>query len=91
MTNFFLDYLTQCYLDLMNLVSWSRILSSISYLNVPEDVNLFPAKMYPWFPDPDEKPSVLQALEYTIEQGGSEWYENRLLVNHSLIIPKTYY
>ncbi|XP_076230684.1 C2 and C2B_Munc13-like domain-containing protein staccato isoform X1 [Nomia melanderi] len=58
------------------------ILSSISYLKVPEDVNLFPAKMYPWFPDPDEKLSVLQALEYTIEQGGSEWFDH-ILNNNS--------
>ncbi|XP_017765813.1 PREDICTED: protein unc-13 homolog D isoform X3 [Eufriesea mexicana] len=52
------------------------ILSSISFLKIPEDVNLFPAKMYPWFPDPDEKLSVLQALEYTVEQGGVEWFDH---------------
>ncbi|CAL7938780.1 unnamed protein product [Xylocopa violacea] len=54
------------------------ILSSISSLNVPEDINLFPMKMYPWFPDPDEKQSVIQALIYTIEQGGSEWFDHIL-------------
>ncbi|XP_076762015.1 C2 and C2B_Munc13-like domain-containing protein staccato isoform X4 [Xylocopa sonorina] len=54
------------------------ILSSISSLNVPEDINLFPMKMYPWFPDPDERPSVIQALVYTIEQGGSEWFDHIL-------------
>lgn len=54
--------------------SFIRILSSISSLKVPEDINLFPAKMYPWFPDPDETLSVLQALEYTVEQGGIEWW-----------------
>lgn len=50
-----------------------RILSSLSSLKVPEDVNLFTGKMYPWFPDPDEKLSIVQALEYTVEQGGIEW------------------
>ncbi|XP_071872058.1 C2 and C2B_Munc13-like domain-containing protein staccato isoform X3 [Bombus fervidus] len=54
------------------------ILSSISSLKVPEDINLFPAKMYPWFPDPDETLSVLQALEYTVEQGGIEWFDHIL-------------
>nr|XP_012141509.1 PREDICTED: protein unc-13 homolog D isoform X8 [Megachile rotundata] len=58
------------------------ILSSISYLKVPEDVNLFPPKMYSWFLDPDERPSVLQALEYTVEQGGAEWFEH-ILNNNS--------
>ncbi|XP_076177568.1 C2 and C2B_Munc13-like domain-containing protein staccato isoform X3 [Ptiloglossa arizonensis] len=57
------------------------ILSSISCLKVPEDVNLFPAKMYPWFPDPDERPSVLQALEYTVEQGAAEWIDHILSHN----------
>lgn len=50
-----------------------RILSSLSSLKVPEDVNLFPGKMYHWFPDPDEKLSIVQALDYTVEQGGIEW------------------
>ncbi|KZC08060.1 BAI1-associated protein 3 [Dufourea novaeangliae] len=54
------------------------ILSSISCLKVPEDVNLFPAKMYPWFPDPDDRSTVLEALEYTVEQGGAEWFEHLL-------------
>ncbi|XP_043520293.1 protein unc-13 homolog 4B isoform X10 [Frieseomelitta varia] len=54
------------------------ILSSISSLKVPADCNLFPAKMYSWFLDPDEAPSVLQALEYTVEQGGVEWFEHIL-------------
>ncbi|XP_053984582.1 protein unc-13 homolog 4B-like isoform X1 [Hylaeus volcanicus] len=57
------------------------ILSSISCLNVPEEINLFPTKMYPWFPDPDDRPSILQALEYTVEQGGAEWFEH--IVNHN--------
>lgn len=50
-----------------------RIVSSLSSLKVPEDVNLFPGKMYHWFPDPDEKLSIVQALDYTVEQGGIEW------------------
>ncbi|XP_026666615.1 protein unc-13 homolog 4B isoform X1 [Ceratina calcarata] len=54
------------------------ILSSVSCLNIPEDVNLFPEKMYPWFPDPDEKLSIMQALEYTVEQGGAEWFDHIL-------------
>ncbi|XP_076249769.1 C2 and C2B_Munc13-like domain-containing protein staccato [Calliopsis andreniformis] len=56
------------------------ILSTISLLEVPEDVNLFPLKMYPWFPD-DEKLSVLEALHYTVEQGGAEWFEH--IVNNN--------
>lgn len=50
-----------------------RIVSSLSSLKVPEDVNLFPGKMYHWFPDPDERLSIVQALDYTVEQGGIEW------------------
>ncbi|XP_076681977.1 C2 and C2B_Munc13-like domain-containing protein staccato isoform X3 [Andrena cerasifolii] len=57
------------------------ILASISWLTVPDDVNLFPANMYFWFPDPDEKLSVFQALEYTVEQGGAEWFEH--IVNNN--------
>ncbi|XP_076293946.1 C2 and C2B_Munc13-like domain-containing protein staccato isoform X2 [Lasioglossum baleicum] len=58
------------------------IISAVSSLQVPDEVNLFPAKMYPWFPDPDERPGVLEALEYTVEQGGIEWFEH-ILNNNS--------
>ncbi|XP_076382210.1 C2 and C2B_Munc13-like domain-containing protein staccato isoform X5 [Megalopta genalis] len=58
------------------------ILSAISSLKVPDEVNLFPTKMYPWFPDPDEKPGVLEALEFTVEQGGIEWFQH-ILNNNS--------
>ncbi|KAG7190820.1 hypothetical protein KM043_006889 [Ampulex compressa] len=53
------------------------ILSSISSLKVPEDVDLFPSKMYPWFPEPDgSRIDVPQGLHYTVEQGGIEWFEH---------------
>ncbi|XP_016908252.2 protein unc-13 homolog 4B isoform X9 [Apis cerana] len=58
------------------------IVSSLSSLKVPEDVNLFPGKMYHWFPDPDEKLSIVQALDYTVEQGGIEWFEHILNNNY---------
>ncbi|XP_034180927.1 C2 and C2B_Munc13-like domain-containing protein staccato isoform X1 [Osmia lignaria lignaria] len=58
------------------------ILSSISCLKVPEEINLFPQKMYSWFMDQDENSSVLQALEYTVEQGGAEWFKH-ILNNNS--------
>ncbi|CAK9823698.1 Protein unc-13 homolog 4B [Anthophora retusa] len=58
-----------------------EILSSISCLKVPEDVNLFPARMYPWFPDPEENLNVLDALKYTAEQGGVEWFDHILSNN----------
>ncbi|XP_076644673.1 C2 and C2B_Munc13-like domain-containing protein staccato isoform X4 [Halictus rubicundus] len=58
------------------------IISAVSSLKVPDEVNLFPAKMYPWFPDPDERPDVLEALEYTVEQGGIEWFKH-ILNNNS--------
>lgn len=58
------------------------ILSSISSLKVPEDIDLFPAKMYSWFPEPDgSKIDVLRGLEYTIVQGCSEWFEH--IVNNN--------
>ncbi|XP_043464815.1 protein unc-13 homolog 4B isoform X5 [Leptopilina heterotoma] len=64
------------------------ILSSISSINIPEDVDLFPVKMYSWFPETDETHvSILQALEYTVIQGGAEWFEyivgNNTLEGHS--------
>ncbi|XP_011633432.1 protein unc-13 homolog 4B isoform X2 [Pogonomyrmex barbatus] len=53
------------------------ILSSISSLKVPEDIDLFPAKMYSWFPEHDDtKVDILQSLEYTIVQGCTEWFEH---------------
>ncbi|KAI4490005.1 hypothetical protein M0804_004187 [Polistes exclamans] len=53
------------------------ILSSISTLKIPEDFDLFPAKMYSWFPEPDgTKLDVFQGLENTVIQGCAEWYEH---------------
>lgn len=51
-----------------------RVLSSISSLKVPEDVDFFPAKMYFWFPESENlKIDILQGLEYTITQSCAEW------------------
>ncbi|KAL6262717.1 hypothetical protein P5V15_005509 [Pogonomyrmex californicus] len=59
------------------------ILSSISSLKVPEDIDLFPAKMYSWFPEHDDtKVDILQSLEYTIVQGCTEWFEH-IISNNS--------
>nr|XP_050846661.1 protein unc-13 homolog 4B isoform X1 [Vespula vulgaris] len=53
------------------------ILSSIATLKIPEDFDLFLAKMYPWFPEPDgTKLDVIQGLENTVIQGGVEWFEH---------------
>ncbi|XP_012283294.1 protein unc-13 homolog 4B isoform X2 [Orussus abietinus] len=54
------------------------ILSSVSSVKVPEDVDLFPSKMYTWLPeDPEEsRLDVFQALEATVVQGGVEWYDH---------------
>ncbi|XP_070154646.1 protein unc-13 homolog 4B isoform X2 [Polyergus mexicanus] len=53
------------------------ILSSISSLKIPEDIDLFPVKMYSWFLQPDDdKMDVLQALEDTIIQSCAEWFEH---------------
>ncbi|XP_066581872.1 protein unc-13 homolog 4B isoform X3 [Prorops nasuta] len=53
------------------------VLSSLSALKVPEEFDLFPSKMYPWLSDvEDSKPSVIGALEYTVIQGGAEWFEH---------------
>ncbi|XP_043272734.1 protein unc-13 homolog 4B isoform X3 [Venturia canescens] len=58
------------------------IISSVSTLQVPEDFDLFPTKMYAWFPEPDgPKPDVLQALEFTVIQGGAEWWDHILQNN----------
>ncbi|XP_033214634.1 protein unc-13 homolog 4B isoform X2 [Belonocnema kinseyi] len=60
------------------------ILSSVSTLKVPKEVDLFPAKMYSWFPEPDgTEISILQALDYTVSQGGSEWFDF-IMGNNSL-------
>jgi len=54
--------------------NYFRILSSISSLKIPEDMDFFPAKMYFWFPEPDDlKVDIFQALEYTITQSCAEW------------------
>jgi len=51
-----------------------RILSSISTLRVPEDVDLFPAKMYSWLAESDDSnANVLGVLENTVTQGCAEW------------------
>ncbi|XP_047346149.1 protein unc-13 homolog 4B isoform X9 [Vespa velutina] len=53
------------------------ILSSIATLKIPEDFDLFLAKMYPWFPEPDgTKLDVIRGLENTVIQGGVEWFEH---------------
>ncbi|XP_015184155.1 PREDICTED: protein unc-13 homolog D-like isoform X7 [Polistes dominula] len=53
------------------------ILSSISTLKIPDDFDLFPAKMYSWFPEPDgTKLDVFRGLENTVIQGCIEWYEH---------------
>ncbi|XP_020290678.1 protein unc-13 homolog 4B isoform X2 [Pseudomyrmex gracilis] len=54
------------------------IISSISSLKVPDDIDLFPVKMYSWFPHEIDslRIDVLQGLEYTIIQGCAEWFEH---------------
>ena len=50
---------------------------------LPDDFDLFPPKMYGWFPEPDgTKIDILQALEYTVIQGGAEWWDY-ILQNNS--------
>ncbi|XP_072759283.1 protein unc-13 homolog 4B isoform X6 [Anoplolepis gracilipes] len=59
------------------------ILSSISSLKVPEDIDLFPVKMYSWFSQFDDvKLDVLQSLENTIIRSCAEWFEH-ILNNNS--------
>lgn len=46
----------------------------MSSLKIPENVDLFPQKLYTWFPmDEEEKPDIEMALKYTVTQGGIEW------------------
>ncbi|KAK0074327.1 hypothetical protein PV326_012540, partial [Microctonus aethiopoides] len=55
------------------------ILSSISSLKVPDNFELFPPKIFGWFPEPDgTNVDVIKALEYTVIQGGVEWELNAL-------------
>ncbi|XP_067210437.1 protein unc-13 homolog 4B isoform X4 [Linepithema humile] len=62
---------------IMQLSAILGIISSISSLKVPEDIDLFPTKMYSWFPEVDDsKIDVLQGLEYTVIQGCAEWFEH---------------
>lgn len=52
----------------------NRILSSVSSLKVPDNFELFPPKLFGWFPEPDGTiVDVIKALEYTVIQGGVEW------------------
>ncbi|XP_046623999.1 protein unc-13 homolog 4B isoform X3 [Neodiprion virginianus] len=52
------------------------ILSSIDSLQKPEDLDLFPANMYGWLPQPEgPRADVLQALQDTVIQGAEEWYD----------------
>ncbi|CAG5090340.1 Similar to stac: Protein unc-13 homolog 4B (Drosophila melanogaster) [Cotesia congregata] len=45
------------------------ILSSISSLRIPDDFDLFPQKMFGWFPEPEDiKVDVMKALEYSVIQ-----------------------
>ncbi|XP_018351184.1 PREDICTED: BAI1-associated protein 3 isoform X3 [Trachymyrmex septentrionalis] len=68
---------------IIQLTSILRVLSSISSLKVPEDVDLFPAKMYFWFSESENlKIDILQGLEYTITQSCTEWFEH-ILSNNS--------
>ncbi|KAL7300180.1 hypothetical protein TKK_0007025 [Trichogramma kaykai] len=60
------------------LVAILRIISCLSSLEVPENVNLFPLKMYSWFPPEileDDRVSILEALEFAVIRGGAEWFE----------------
>ncbi|CAB0028546.1 unnamed protein product [Trichogramma brassicae] len=57
------------------LVAILRIISCLSSLQVPENVNLFPLKMYSWFPPEileDDRVSILEALEFAVIRGGAE-------------------
>lgn len=47
----------------------------MSSLKIPENVDLFPVKLYTWFPMDEEeaKPDIEMALNYTVTQGGAEW------------------
>ncbi|KAJ8682333.1 hypothetical protein QAD02_018125, partial [Eretmocerus hayati] len=63
-----------------------RIVSSLSSLEIPEEVDLFPAKLYPWFPQEildDNKVSVLQAMEFAVIRGAAEWFDYILSNNNS--------
>ncbi|KAL6446334.1 hypothetical protein ACFW04_001140 [Cataglyphis niger] len=62
---------------MMQLSAILGILSSISSLKIPEDIDLFPVKMYSWFSQFDDgKMDVVQALEDTIIQSCAEWFEH---------------
>ncbi|XP_044586415.1 protein unc-13 homolog 4B isoform X2 [Cotesia glomerata] len=55
------------------------ILSSISSLRIPDDFDLFPQKMFGWFPESeDTKVDVMKVLEYSVIQGGAEWFDHIL-------------
>ncbi|XP_015606405.1 protein unc-13 homolog 4B isoform X3 [Cephus cinctus] len=57
-------------------------LSTIITLNVPEDIDLFPEKMYGWLPEADgPRTDILQAIEQTVIQGGVEWFDHILKNN----------
>ncbi|XP_016841256.1 protein unc-13 homolog 4B isoform X1 [Nasonia vitripennis] len=60
------------------LIAILRLVSTLSRLDVPGNVNLFPSKMYSWFPPEildDDRVSVPEALEYAVIRGGAEWFD----------------
>ncbi|KAF7995549.1 hypothetical protein HCN44_006656 [Aphidius gifuensis] len=53
------------------------ILSSVSSIEIPQDFDLFPRKMFGWLPQPDGTDiDIIKALEYTVIQGGIEWFDD---------------
>ncbi|XP_011497848.1 PREDICTED: protein unc-13 homolog D-like [Ceratosolen solmsi marchali] len=63
-----------------------RTISILSTLEVPQNVNLFPTKIYSWFPPEildDDRVSVPEALEYAVIRGGAEWFDY-IVANNSL-------
>ncbi|KAG8040085.1 hypothetical protein G9C98_001201 [Cotesia typhae] len=55
------------------------ILSSINSLRILDDFDLFPQKMFGWFPEPEDmNVDVMKALEYSVIQGGAEWFDHIL-------------
>ncbi|XP_058798233.1 protein unc-13 homolog 4B-like isoform X2 [Phymastichus coffea] len=68
------------------LVAILRMISTLDGMPAPESMNLFPLKMYSWFPPEileEDRVSIPEALEYAVIRGGAEWFDY-IVANNNL-------
>lgn len=63
---------------MVRIILFRRTITTLGGMNPPESMNLFPLKMYSWFPPEileDDRVGIPEALEYAVICGGAEWYK----------------